>query len=72
MATPGSVTVCFPLTGYKMDELLLMVNPCRMVSDDLLVLCLVVPRPHIGSRYPPGRLKDFYVCDIESCTGWPS
>lgn len=72
MATPMFVTVCYPLIDYKMNELLLMVNPCRMVSDGLLDLCLVVRPPHTGSRYPPGILISFCVCDIENCIGWPS
>jgi hypothetical protein len=63
---------CSPVIDYRKHVLLREVIADLMQSDDQLVLYLVAPPPHTGSRYPPSILKGSCAFYIASCIGWPS
>ena len=69
---PGPRLFCFPVIDYRKHVLLREVIADLMQSDDQLVLYLVAPPPHTGSRYPPRLLKCSGAFYIASCIGWPS
>ena len=60
---------CSPVIDYRKHVLLREVIADLMQSDDQLVLYLVAPPPHTGSRYPPRLLKCSGAFYIASCIG---
>ena len=66
---PGPRLFCFPVIDYRKHVLLREVIADLMQSDDQLVLYLVAPPPHTGSRYPPSILKGSCAFYIASCIG---